>query len=86
VFNLEMLGPDHPGIVQEITQCLAQLSASVEEMETGLQRAPMGGDMLFQAQARVHAPTGLKADDLRNALEYLAGSLMVEKNLSDGNI
>ena len=54
-------------------------------METGLQRARMGGDMLFQAQARVHAPAGLKADDLRDALEPLAGSLMVEINLSDGN-
>ena len=54
-------------------------------METGLQRAPMGGDILIQAQAWVHAPAGLKADDLRDALEPLAGSLMVEINLSDGN-
>ena len=56
-----------------------------KNMETGLQRAPMGGDILIQAQAWVHAPAGLKADDLRDALEPLAGSLMVEINLSDGN-
>ncbi len=31
VFNMELLGPDHPGIVHEITQCLAQFSGSVEE-------------------------------------------------------
>ena len=55
VLQLELLGPDHPGIVHDITHCLAEHGASVEEMETGLQRAPMGGDMLFKATAPGYA-------------------------------
>ena len=51
VLHLELFGPDHPGIVHDITHCLAKHGASVEEMETSLRRAPMGGDMLFQATA-----------------------------------
>ncbi|MFP6748058.1 MAG: ACT domain-containing protein [Alphaproteobacteria bacterium] len=55
VLNLDLLGPDHPGIVHDITQCLAEHGASVEEMETGLERAPMGGGRLFRARAPASA-------------------------------
>ena len=84
VFNLELLGPDQPGIVRDITGCLSERGVSVEEMETSLQRAPMGGDMLFQAQARVRLPAGLGEEDLRDALEALAGTLMVDLDLREG--
>ena len=83
VFNLELLGSDHPGIVHDITQCLAERGASVEEMEPSLHRAPMGGDMLFQAHARVRLPSDLGEDALREALEDLAGALMVDLTLRE---
>jgi glycine cleavage system regulatory protein len=51
-------------------------------METDLRRAPMGGDMLFQARARVRLPASLNADALGLALEDLAGALMVDLTLS----
>ncbi len=82
VFNLDLLGPDQPGIVRDISGCLSAHGVSVEEMETDLQRAPMGGDMLFQARASVRLPAGLGADELRQALEDLAGALMVDLTLS----
>jgi glycine cleavage system regulatory protein len=83
VLNLDLLGPDHPGIVHDITQCLAEHGASVEEMETGLERAPMGGGRLFRARARVRIPASLSEDALRGALEALAGALMVDITLRD---
>jgi glycine cleavage system regulatory protein len=82
VFNLELLGPDQPGIVRDISGCLSAHGVSVEEMETDLRHAPMGGDMLFQARARVRLPAGLSADALGVALEDLAGALMVDLTLS----
>ncbi|MDP6833173.1 MAG: ACT domain-containing protein [Alphaproteobacteria bacterium] len=81
VFNLDLLGPDQPGIVRDISRCLSERGVSVEEMETDLRRAPMGGDMLFQARARVRLPNGLSAADLGQALEDLAGALMVDLTL-----
>ena len=84
VFNLELLGPDQPGMVRDIMGCLSERGVSVEEMETNLQRAPMGGDMLLQAQARVRLPAGLGEEDLRDALEALAGTLMVDLDLREG--
>lgn len=84
VFNLDLVGPDQPGILREITHCLAEHRVSVEEMETDIRGAPMGGGMLFYACARVRAPAGMTGDQLRNALESLAGSLMVDISLRQG--
>lgn len=80
---LDLLGPDQPGIVRDITRCLAEHGVSVEEMETGVREAPMGGGMLFHARARVRVPTGLDAEDLRDALESLASALMVDVTLRE---
>ena len=81
LFNLELLGPDQPGILHDISHCLSMHGVSVEEMETDIRHAPMGGDMLFEAQAKVHIPAGLSEDTLRQALEALAGALMVDITL-----
>jgi glycine cleavage system regulatory protein len=81
VLNLDLVGPDHPGIVRDISRCLAERGVSVEEMETDIRDAPMGGGTLFFAKARVRVPAGLGEDDLHRALETLADSLMVDITL-----
>ena len=78
VFEIELLGPDHPGIVRDIAHCLAERGVSVEDMETDIREAPHAGGTLFHARARVRAPAGLGDDDLRDSLEILAGTLMVD--------
>ena len=78
VLSLDLIGPDHPGIVREITRCLADRNASVEEMETNIQHAPMGGGTLFSAQMRVRMPSGSDDGALRQAIEGLASALMVD--------
>ncbi len=83
VFGLDLVGPDHPGIVRDISHCLAEHGVSVEEMETDIRRAPMGGGTLFYAHAQVRVPPGLSADELRQALEALAGTLMVDITLRE---
>ncbi len=83
LLNLDLVGPDHPGILRDISHCLAQHGVSVEEMETDIRGAPMGGGNLFYARARVRAPARLGEEQLRHALEALAGSLMVDITLRE---
>lgn len=82
VFRLEVIGPDHPGIVREISHCLAERRISVEDMETDIREAPHAGGMLFHARARVRAPAGLGDEDLRDTLDELADELMVDITLN----
>jgi glycine cleavage system regulatory protein len=76
--EIELLGLDRPGIVREISQLLAQHGGNVEELTTDRSSAPMSGDMLFRAKARVNVPAGADVATLRGGLERLAGDLMVE--------
>ena len=80
---LDFVGPDHPGILHEISQCLVAQGVSVENMKTELEPAPMGGGRLFHAKGRVRMPEGLNEDQLRDALESLAEALMVDITLEE---
>ena len=83
VLDLEFMGPDHPGIVHDISHCLAERGVSIEEMESDLRHAPMGGGILFCARARVRMPEGQSERELRDALESLANALMVDITLGE---
>lgn len=82
-FDLDLVGPDQPGILRDITKCLAANGASVEEMETAIEDAPMGGGLLFKASARITLPAGTDAESLGRALEEIAGALMVDISLNE---
>jgi glycine cleavage system regulatory protein len=79
--DLELVGLDRPGIVREISQLLANSGANVEELSTDRTSAPMSGEMLFEAKARVRLPSSADLASLRAALERLASDLMIEIRL-----
>ncbi|UCH75129.1 MAG: hypothetical protein JSU82_04580 [Rhodospirillales bacterium] len=81
LYTLDLVGPDQPGILRDITHCLAERGVSVEDMDTDIREAPMSGGLMFYAEAQVRVPAGLSGDELRHALEALAGSLMVDITL-----
>lgn len=81
VLVLDFVGPDHPGILHEVSSCLAERGVSVENMKTELEEAPMGGGRLFHANGRVRVPESADNTALRDALEELAGALMVDISL-----
>ena len=83
IMNLELIGLDRPGLVREISQLLAEHGVNVEELTTGRTSAPMSGEMLFRAEARVKVPAGVEAHRLRTRLERLASDLTVEIRLAD---
>jgi glycine cleavage system regulatory protein len=78
IMEVGVMGLDRPGIVREISQLIVQHGGNVEELTTDRSSAPMSGEMLFRAQARVKVPADADTAKLRAGLERLAGDLMVE--------
>ncbi len=76
--TIEILGPDHPGIVHEITHALAKAGASVEDLKTDIQEAPHGGGTLFHARIGFRPADEETLEAVRDRLEDLAGTLMVD--------
>lgn len=81
--EIDLVGPDHPGIVQDITHCLATHGVSIEMMDTHTDDAPMGGGVLFHAHIALRAPSGLDEAALHAELEQLASALMVDLDLHE---
>ena len=81
MMNLELIGLDRPGLVREISQLLARHDVNVEELTTDRTSAPMSGEILFRATARVKVPAHIDAAHLRGSLERLASDLTVEIRL-----
>jgi glycine cleavage system regulatory protein len=81
--RLDLVGLDRPGIVREIASALAARAINGEELESRTSSAPMSGETLFHVHAWLRIPTDAAAEELRTALEKLAGEMMVELHLSD---
>jgi glycine cleavage system regulatory protein len=81
-FGLELVGSDHPGIVRDISRALARHRVNIEELETEVTSAPMSGETLFRARARLQLPATVTVDTLRGVLEALAADLVVDLTIS----
>jgi glycine cleavage system regulatory protein len=75
---LEVVGQDRPGIVREITRALSAQGINVEELATECVSAPMSGETLFQARAKILVPASVALDKLRQSLESGLSGLTVE--------
>jgi glycine cleavage system regulatory protein len=76
--RLEIVGHDRPGIVREITRVLAEAGVNVEEFSSELVSAPMSGETLFKAAARLQLSSGTDQAALKAELEKIAGDLLVD--------
>jgi len=79
--TLEIVGSDRPGIVREITAALARAGVNVEEFTSEVSSAPMSGETLFKAGARLHLPERCDVAALKKDLEKIAADLMVDLTL-----
>ena len=75
-WTLNLVGQDRPGIVAELSRVLAEHGLNVEELSTECESAPMSGEVLFKANARLSGSAAL--DHVRDALEGIGPDLMVE--------
>ncbi len=76
--QLSLVGQDRPGIVREISHVLSTHGVNVEELHSTCRRAANSGQQLFEARASLQLPAGLATESLRQALEAVAGDMMVD--------
>jgi glycine cleavage system regulatory protein len=76
--RLAVTGNDRPGIVRDVARILVERGVNVEELESSVGSAPMSGDAMFVARARLVVPASLELTTLRTALESLGNELMVD--------
>jgi methionyl-tRNA formyltransferase len=81
IVRLELVGNDRPGIVRDLSGCLAGRGVSIEELHTEFVSAPMSADPLFKVNALLAVPAGLPDAELKRELETLATEMMVDVEL-----
>jgi glycine cleavage system regulatory protein len=80
---IELVGSDQPNIVRDIASALASREVTVLELNSELSDAPVAGGRLFKLQASIRCPQSLSGEELRESLEELANSLMVDIQIND---
>jgi len=81
--KLEIVGSDRPGIVREITSALARAGVNVEEFSSEVVSAPMSGETLFKACARLRLPENCNVAALKTDLEKIAADLLVDVSFAE---
>ena len=81
--KLEIVGSDRPGIVRDISSALARAGVNVEEFSSEIASAPMSGETLFRAVARLHLPANCDLAALKADLEKIAADLLVDVSFAE---
>jgi len=81
--SLSLVGQDRPGILYQISAALARHNINVEELETECTSAPMSGEMIFKAAAKLQIPESCILAAVRRELEKIGNELMVEISFSE---
>jgi glycine cleavage system regulatory protein len=81
--RLEIVGHDRPGIVRQITHALARANVNVEEFSSECVSAPMSGETLFKAAARLQLPERCDLSALKTDLEKIADDLLVDISFAE---
>lgn len=82
LIELELLGQDRPGIIEDISRKLASLSVNIEEIYSEQRVASMSNEILFYAKLTLQLPVNLQPEDVQDALEEMSDQLMVDLNFS----
>ncbi len=78
LLEVNVVGPDRPGIVHEVTQALEQHVANVVQMETHIAAAPMSGELTFSADATVEVDFNVEWQSLAERLDAVALELGID--------
>lgn len=76
--ELEIIGNDKAGIVQEVTGILNQFNLNICQLNSEFGSAPNWGSAIFKANATIDVPKDFDLDELKESLEEIASDLMVE--------
>jgi glycine cleavage system regulatory protein len=72
IVTLQLVGPDRPGIVRDLTQLLAARGISIDDMQTEIVDGDGTGSHRFSMKALLVVPETLANDELKRALDALA--------------
>lgn len=78
VLNVDIMGNDKPGIVQELTSILNQFNLNILNFDSRCESAPNWGSLMFKAHARIAVPDNFDEGALKEALEAQANDLVVD--------
>jgi glycine cleavage system regulatory protein len=81
--KLDLVGHDRPGIVRDISAALARAGVNVEEFASEIVSAPMSGEDLFKATARLQLPEFCDLAALKKDLEKIAADLLVDVSFAE---
>ena len=76
--QLDLVGQDRPGIVNEVTAALGRLGANIETFRTWVVAEPHSGAPMFNMAATLALPAGLTADAVQAALEDISAEILVD--------
>ncbi len=79
--EVNILGLDRTGIVNEISTALAALRINVEEFHSFVEAAPMTGQPLFKADLAIGIPADVDLQELHEKLDTISQSLNIECTL-----
>jgi glycine cleavage system transcriptional repressor len=79
--SIHLEGADNEGIVQVLSNFLAEQSINITEMETHISHAPVSGTPLFNLNATISIPKEVNSDDLQDELSHISHKLGVEIQL-----
>ena len=80
--KLDLIGHDKPGIVREISAALAGYQINVVKLATEVAPGSMSSELMFKAQGELEVPVSADLDEIQDALEAIAGDLMVDISFS----
>lgn len=83
--HVGMLGLDRSGIVRDLAHALAVRGLNITELTSRVRSAPMSGELLFEAQVNLAAPTDADLDGLREQLEQLADQLDMDLTFEEND-
>jgi glycine cleavage system regulatory protein len=81
--KLELVGPDRPGIIQQLSSSLSERGVSIEDLHTEIVSSATPEQHLFKVKALLVVPQSLPNDALRRMLETLASEMMLDIGLGE---
>lgn len=81
--KLELVGPDRPGIIQQLSSSLSERGVSIEDLHTEIVSSATPEQHLFKVKALLVVPQSLPNDALRTMLETLASEMMLDIGLGE---
>lgn len=83
IVKLDLVGPDRPGIIRDLSKNLAERGVSIEELHTEIVSGATSAEHVFQVKALLVVPEALANDELQRMLEALASEMMVDIALGE---